>query len=167
MSEEIAGWFAGRLPDDWFEEAPEVRVDREEILVIGRIPDVELDGDSSPEALEAARVARIERFRADTRGQRMEIADEAQHKFRKKVSWGTRCGELSLGFTTLAAPVMTRLRQKERKVLDTLVDAGVARSRSHALAWCVRLVAENEKDWIGKLREALKSVEKVRAEGPA
>ena len=166
MSEEIAGWFVGRLPDDWFEGAPEVRVDREEILVIGRIPDVDA-GDESPEALEAARAARIERFREETRAQRMKIADEAQHKFRKKVSWGARCGEVSYGFSMLAAPVRTRLRQKERKVLDTLVDAGVARSRSHALAWCVRLVAENEEDWIGKLREALKSVEKVRAEGPA
>jgi hypothetical protein len=167
MKEEIQGWFAGRVPDDWFEEAPEVRVDREEILVVGRIPDVELDKDASADALEAARVARIERFREETRSQRIRVAQEAEHRFRRKVSWGAHCGDVSLGFTTLAAPVMTRLRQKERKVLDTLVDSGVARSRSHALAWCVRLVAENEEDWIAKLREALKSVEKIRAEGPA
>jgi hypothetical protein len=166
MSMDIEGWFAGRVPDDWFEGAPEVRVDREEILVIGRIPDVELS-DDSPEALEAARAARIERFREDTRATRIEIAQEAERRFRKKVSWGARCGDVSYGFSMLAAPVMTRLRQKERKVLDTLVDAGVARSRSHALAWCVRLVAENEEEWIDKLREALVSVEKVRAEGPA
>jgi len=43
----------------------------------------------------------------------------------------------------------------------------VARSRSEALAWCVRLVGKNEEAWIGRLREALVSVEQVRAEGPA
>jgi hypothetical protein len=47
------------------------------------------------------------------------------------------------------------------------VDAGVARSRSEALAWCVRLVGQNESEWIGKLREAFANVEKVRSEGPA
>jgi hypothetical protein len=54
----------------------------------------------------------------------------------------------------------------ERHVLDTLVDAGVARSRSHALAWCVRLVAERQDDWLKDLRTALQQVEQVRAEGP-
>ena len=164
--EEIQGWFAGRLPDDWFEGPPEVRVDREEILVIGTLPDVTLE-DPGEAALEAARVARIKRFREDTRERRIEIALEAQRRFRKKVSWGARCGEMALGFTTVSVPVMTRLRQKDRQVLDTLVEAGVARSRSHALAWCVRLVGEHQEEWIAKLREALTEVEKVRAEGPA
>ena len=49
---------------------------------------------------------------------------------------------------------MTRLRQPQRQVLDTLVDAGVARSRADALAWCVRLVGQHEDDWLGELREA-------------
>ena len=164
--EEIQGWFAGRLPDDWFEGPPEVRVDREEILVIGTLPDVDLE-DAGEAALEAARVARIKRFREETRERRIEIALEAQRRFRKKVSWGARCGEIALGFTTVSVPVMTRLRQKDRQVLDTLVEAGVARSRSHALAWCVRLVGEHQEEWIAKLREALTEVEKVRAEGPA
>ena len=46
------------------------------------------------------------------------------------------------------------------------MEAGVARSRSHALAWCVRLVAEHQDDWLKDLRDALGAVEKVRAEGP-
>ena len=66
----------------------------------------------------------------------------------------------------MSVPVMTRLRQPERSVLDTLVDAGVARSRSDALAWCVRLVGEHTEDWLGQLREAMTAVERVRAEGP-
>jgi hypothetical protein len=54
----------------------------------------------------------------------------------------------------------------ERRVLDTLVDAGVARSRSHALAWCVRLVADRQEEWLRDLRDALTAVERVRGEGP-
>lgn len=164
--EEISGWFAGRLPDGWFEGPPSVEVDREEILVVGALPEV-AGGSDSPDARAAARAARIQRFREETRGRRMAIADEAQERFRRKVSWGARCGDLEQHFTTLALPVMTRLRQRERRVLDTLVESGVARSRSHALAWCVRLVGDNESEWIDNLRTALTEVEKVRAEGPA
>jgi len=70
-------------------------------------------------------------------------------------------------FTSLAVPVMTRLRQPEREVLDTLIDSGVARSRSEALAWCVALVAENADEWLDQLRGALQTVERLRDEGPS
>jgi hypothetical protein len=160
------GWFAGRLPDDWFAGAPDVQTDRDEIVIVGTLPEPELPGDSSPEIVEAARSARIEGFREDTRNQRMRIAEEAQHRFGRKVSWGATCGDQRSLFTTLSVPAMTRLRMSERRVLDTLVEAGVARSRSHALAWCVRLVAEHQDDWLKDLRDALGAVEKVRAEGP-
>lgn len=96
----------------------------------------------------------------------MKIASEAEHRFGRKVSWGVVCADQRVTFTTLSVPAMTRLRLAERRVLDTLVDAGVARSRSHALAWCVRLVAERQDDWLRDLREALTTVEKVRSEGP-
>ena len=96
----------------------------------------------------------------------MKIADEAEHRFGRKVAWGARCGDEATAFTQLSVPVMTRLRMGERRVLDTLVDAGVARSRSDALAWCVRLVREHEGEWIEQLREALVHVERVRGEGP-
>ncbi|MDP9068959.1 MAG: hypothetical protein M3N53_11545 [Actinomycetota bacterium] len=164
--EEIAGWFAGRLPEDWFEGAPTVEVDREEILVVGALADVDLGPDASADAARAARAARIKRFREETRADRMAIADEAQARYRRKVSWGARCGDVERHFTALALPVMTRLRKRERAVLDTLVEAGVARSRSHALAWCVRLVGDNQAEWIERLRGALTEVEKVRAQGP-
>ena len=55
---------------------------------------------------------------------------------------------------------------RERAVLDTLVEAGVARSRSEALAWCVRLVGDNESAWIEKLRGVLGAVKEARGEGP-
>ena len=140
--------------------------DRDEILVIGTIAEPDLAADASSEARAAAIASRIAGFREDTRGKRMQIADEAQHRFAKAVSWGARCADQQVLFTTLSVPAMTRLRMPERKVLDTLVEAGVARSRSHALAWCVRLVAERQDDWLRDLQEALTKVEEVRAEGP-
>ncbi|HYN99586.1 MAG TPA: hypothetical protein VEU28_07905, partial [Actinomycetota bacterium] len=81
-------------------------------------------------------------------------------------SWGVRCGDDEALFTSLSMPVMTRLRMPERQVLDRLVEAGVAKSRSHALAWCVRLVGQNQQEWLDNLKAALSQVEEVRASGP-
>ena len=164
--DELRGWFAGRIPDDWFTGAPEVTVDREEILVVGEIPDVKVAKGAGETEAAAARESRVDAFRDDTRGQRMGIAEEAQQRFRRNVSWGAKVGGETHLFTTAAVPVMTRLRMRERAVLDTLVDAGVARSRSEALAWCVRLVGDNESAWIEKLRGALGAVKEARGEGP-
>ena len=167
---EITSWFAGRMPDEWFEGVPEINVDREEIVVIVRLPvpeaDAEGDAAEAEPAQRAAEDGRIRRFREDTRRQRMQIADEAQARFGRKVAWGAACGDTTKVFTSLAVPVMTRLRQAERQVLDTLVEAGVARSRSDALAWSVRLVGQHQKEWIDELREALVAVEAARAGGP-
>ncbi len=156
-ADDAASWFAGRLPEDWFSDV-DVTVDREEIVVIGTLADRAGDG--------AEAEGRIGRFRADTREQRIAIAQEAEHRYRRKVAWGARLGETTALFSHLAVPVMTRLRQPERQVLDTLVDAGVARSRSDALAWSVRLVGEHTDEWLARLREAMAEVDKLRAEGP-
>jgi hypothetical protein len=171
--ERIRGWFAGRLPEEWKVEAPDVSVDREEITVILTVADLP-EGAVGAEAGEAerdeARAGRVSAFREDTRRQRMAIAEEAQRRYERKVSWGVRLAgvpdETAL-FTHVSAPVMTRLRQPQRQVLDTLVDAGVARSRADALAWCVRLVGQHEEDWLAELRTAMASVADVRAQGPA
>ena len=159
---EVAGWFAGRLPDDWFTGPVELTIDRDEITVVGTLPEPEA-GEGDPAA---ARAGRIARFREDTRRQRMGIADAAQERYGRSVAWGAACGDARELFTTLSMPVMTRLRQRERLVLDTLVDAGVARSRSEALAWAVRLVAQHTDDWLTELRAAMESVEEVRGRGP-
>lgn len=164
--EQLQGWFAGRLPDGWFTGAPDVTADRDEIQVVGTLPEPELPADATPEARAAGFSARIQGFREDTRGHRMAIADEAERRFGRKVSWGAVCGDRRQLFTTTSVPAMTRLRMPERRVLDTLVEAGVARSRSHALAWCVHLVAERQEDWLADLREALTRVQEVRGEGP-
>jgi hypothetical protein len=166
-NEEIRGWLSGRLPQDWFDGAPEVTVDREEITVVGRlaVPDT-AEGASDAENAAAVR-GRIKGFREDTRDRRIEIARELEHRTGRKVAWGVTVGEDTVLFTTLSVPVMTRLRQSERGVLDTLVDAGVARSRSDALAWCVKLVGKHSDEWLGQLRSAMHEVERVRKAGPA
>ena len=165
-AEGVAGWFAGRLPGDWFSGPVEVTVDREEVLVVGTLAAPEVAEDASPAELAAAEAGRISRFREDTREARMAIADEAEARYGRHVAWGAAAGGTRQLFTTLSVPVMTRLRQPERRVLDTLVDAGVARSRSEALAWCVRLVGEHTDSWLADLREALSAVEDVRRAGP-
>ena len=164
--DEVQGWFAGRLPETWFSGAPEVRLDRDEIIVIGPLTEPKLAADASATARAAAAASRVEAFREETRGTRMEIAQAAQHHFGRTVSWGVRVGDEEHLFTTLGAPVMTRLRLPERQTLDTLVAAGVARSRSEALAWCVRLVGRHPQEWIDQLRAAMTHVEQVRADGP-
>ena len=164
--EYLRGWFTGRLPAGWFTSAPAIEADREEITVVGALPDPETEPGASDAERAAAAEGRMRRFREETRARRVEIAREAEHRFRRKVSWGVTCGDQSEMFTTLSVPVMTRLRQAERRVLDTLVEGGVARSRSDALAWCVRLVGQHEDSWLAELRSALRRVEEVRSEGP-
>ncbi|TMF85123.1 MAG: hypothetical protein E6I08_14030 [Chloroflexi bacterium] len=164
---EVRAWFTGRLPDGWFTGPPDVSSDNDEILVRGELADVELAAGTSDADKAAARQARIDRFREETREGRMKIADEAERQFGRKVAWAAGCGGEDKTFTTLSIPVMTRLRMPERKVLDTLVEGGVARSRSEALAWCVRLVGKHQGEWIDQLREALVKVGEVRGQGPA
>ena len=164
--DELRGWFAGRIPDEWFIGPLEVTVDREEILVVGELPEAKAAKGTSEAEAAAARESRVGSFRDETRQARMGIAEDGERRFRRRVSWGVRIAGETQTFTTAAVPVMTRLRMRERGVLDTLVDSGVARSRSEALAWCVRLVGDNESAWIEKLRGVLGAVKEARGEGP-
>jgi hypothetical protein len=166
VSSTTLGWFVGQLPDGWFTGPPEISYDRDEILVIGTLAEPEQARGAGEETRRAACRGRVEAFREDTRPARMRIADQAEAKFGRKVAWGAQCGDERVTFTSLSVPVMTRLRLQERSVLDTLVEANVARSRSEALAWCVRLVRDHESDWIDQLREALAHVDEARAGGP-
>ncbi len=166
--DKVRGWFAGRLPPEWAAAPAEVTVDREEITVIVTIDDVTVGGSEIEQA--EARVGRASAFREETRAERIKIAREAEHRYARKVSWGVQVGQEDSPhrelWTHVSAPVMTRLRQPNRLVLDTLVDAGVARSRSEALAWCVRLVGQHQEDWLVELREAVAGVADVRGKGP-
>jgi hypothetical protein len=162
---DLSTWFGRHVPDSWFTGPLEVRADRDEIVVVGELaaPRRRAQGVGDPRA---AALARVHRFREETRDVRTRIAAEAEHLFGRKVSWGARCDGTTVLFTTLSVPVMTRLRMPERAVLDTLMEAGVARSRSEALAWCARLVGANEREWIDALRSALDRVAELRESGP-
>ncbi|MDQ3103692.1 MAG: hypothetical protein M3Q87_00435 [Actinomycetota bacterium] len=162
----LRGWLSGRIPDDWFSTEPTVSVDGDEIVVVGRLAAPSTADDADDAERSAAEHGRIKAFREVTRDQRITIARELEHRAGRKVAWGAECGDTRKVFTALAAPVMTRLRQPERLVLDTLVESGVARSRADAVGWCVRLVQSNADTWLADLRQAMESVEQVRAQGP-
>jgi hypothetical protein len=163
---DISAWFRGRLPDEWTDAAPAaVTVDREEITVVVALPVADLENTDDAARAEAID-GRLQRFRDETRDRRIEIARVAEHRFERKVSWGATIDGRTALFTHLTVPTMTRLRQPERQVLDTLIAAGVARSRADALAWCVRLVGEHTDDWLARLRTAIEDVERIRADGP-
>jgi hypothetical protein len=159
-------FITGALPDDWFTGTPEVTVDRDEITIVGALPAPTVDDSATDADRAAAEQGRIAVYREETRDRRIRIAQQLEHRYRRKVAWGVTCGGTRELFTTLAAPVMTRLRQPERQVLDTLVDSGVARSRSDALAWCVRLVGEHSEQWLADLRNAMGAVDELRRRGP-
>ncbi|MEU4311110.1 hypothetical protein [Nocardia sp. NPDC024068] len=180
---DVPDWFAGRLPDEWFTGAPAIEIDRDEIVVIGELPlpapgspaDAEKsaetgaetpDDDATRKVPDATKEGAIARFRESTRAARMQIADEAQRRYGRSVAWGVSVDGERVLFTHLAVPVMTRLRQPERKVLDTLVDAGVARSRADALAWTVKLAGQHTDAWLEELREAMRKVDDLRSQGP-
>jgi hypothetical protein len=165
-ADDASAWVAGAVPDGWFVERPEVVVDRDEIIIWGRLPEPDLGDEATPADRAAAQGGRISQFREDTRADRIRVARQVEHRYQRKVAWGLRCGDAQELFTHLSAPVMTRLRQPERQILDTLVDAGVARSRSEALAWCVKLVGQHTEDWLAELREAMTKVDELRRQGP-
>jgi hypothetical protein len=162
----ISAWFSGRVPEGWFEGSPTIEIDGDEILIVGSLAAPQLAEGAGEDEVRVAEQARISGFREETRGARVRIAEEAQPAFRRSVSWGAQCGDSRVHFTTAGVPAMTRLGMRDRRVLDTLIDAGVAGSRSQALAWCVRLVGQHESEWIDELREAMAKVEAVRNRGP-
>jgi len=162
----IRGWLTGRLPSDWFVAAPEVVTDREEITIIGTLAEPSLGAEAGEAERAAAQAGTAKEFRERTREQRMKIARELEHRSDRRVAWGVVVGERREVFTNVSVPVMTRLRQRDRIVLDTLVDSGVARSRSEALAWCVQLVGTHEKEWLSDLTDAMSAVRDVRDSGP-
>src|SRR5438094_10358477 len=124
MAEDVGAWFASRVPSSWFTGPPDVSADGDEILVMGTLPDVELAGGTASGGRAAARLARIDRFREETREDRIRIAREAEHHFRRKGAWGARCRDQAQVITTLSVPVMPRLHLDERSVLGALAAGG-------------------------------------------
>jgi hypothetical protein len=146
----LAAWFAERLPPEWLSGPAEIEVDREEALVVLPL---------------AARYDSAE-FRDTTRGQRIQLAQQAEEAFGVKISWGTTKDGRRRLFTTVRTAVAVPLAMRERQILDGLVAAGVATDRSEAVAWCIRLVGHHESDWLRDLRDAVAAAPPRRRDRP-
>src|ERR687898_422443 len=121
--EKVRGWLTGRLPRDWFEGPVEVTVDREEITIVGRLAGPSVAPDASDAERAAAVTGRITQSREESRKGGNKPAGNPEPRPRRKVAWGVEIGDRRELFTTLAMPVMTRLRQPERQGVGTAVGA--------------------------------------------
>ena len=163
----VTKWFIEQIPDEWFDDLVATG-DKDEIVVCGALPaDAAVSAADDPETQALAELEAAAQFREATRDTRIEIALRAEALFERKVSWVVQCGSTTKPFAILTLPVMTRLGFEERKVLDTLVAGGVARSRSEALNWCVRRVGDDHGEWLDDLRAAVSGIDDIRAKGPA
>jgi hypothetical protein len=160
---ELSSWVRGRLPANLLAGPPEVTIYDDEAVVLLPIGDDEIDAALFDEERRQAELQLIARRREETRSLRMKVAREQQKLLDRPVAWGMRAGSSTMLFTTRSAPVMTRLGRAERDVLDTLVAAGVADTRSAALAYAVRAFAAEHGDWLADVRQAIAQVEQVRA----
>jgi hypothetical protein len=162
-AQELQRWLQGRLPDQLLAAPPEVSVYEDEVVVLLPITSESLDALPPDADKRASELRLIGERREETRALRMRLAHDLQAMVSRPVAWGMRVGETSILFTTRSAPVMTRLGRAERDVLDTLVAAGVADTRSAALAYTVRAFAAEHADWLAEVRAAIEQVDQVRA----
>jgi hypothetical protein len=160
---ELQSWVQERAPVNLLAGPPETTLYEDEVVIVLPLAAAGTDAELPDEERRAAERRLIARRREETRPWRMKLARELQAKLGRPVAWGMRVGESQLLFTTRSAPVMTRLGRAEREVLDTLVAAGVADTRSAALAYAVRAFAAEHIDWLAEVREAIAQVEQVRS----
>lgn len=147
-------WLQSRLPPEVLAAPPELSFYEDELVIV-------LCAAASAGA--PAEHELIDRLRKQTRPLRVRLAREIQAATGLPVAWGLRVGATEELFTSRSAPVMTRLGRAERELLDTLVAAGVAETRSAALGYVVRAFAREHADWLAEMRTALDQVRLVRA----
>ena len=167
-ADDAAAWITGAIPDGWFTEPPEVVVDRDEIIIWGRLPEPRA-GRRRHRRRQGRRPGRPDQPVPGGHPRRPDpgAPGRSSTATSARSAWGVRCGDTEELFTHLSAPVMTRLRQPERQVLDTLVDAGVARVplRGAGLvrhAWSASTPRSGSTD----LRDAMTKVDELRRRGP-
>ncbi len=159
--EDLQRWLQSRLPAALLAQPPQITLYPDEVLII-----LHLDApapDTNEELQRQNEQALIAQQREASRPLRMQIAAEIERMLRLSVAWGMRAGSTEQIFTTRTTPVMTRLGRAERDVLDTLVAAGVAETRSSALAYTVRAFAAEHADWLAEVRQAIEQVRQVRS----
>lgn len=160
---EVSQWVYARLPAALLSGPPEVALYDDEVVIVLPIVGAPGGAAAGPNEQRQAEFRLIAERREETRQLRMKLARELQKQLDLPIAWGMRVGGSEVLFTTRSAPVMTRLGRAEREVLDTLVAAGVADTRSAALAYAVRAFALEHADWIAEVRAAIAQVEQVRA----
>src|SRR4051794_40698990 len=101
-ADDAAAWIAGAVPDGWFTEAPRVVVDRDEIVIWGRLPAPDLAPDATDADRTAAEAGRIHQVREDTRDRRMSVSRQLEDRYQRKVAWGMECGQSGHLFTNLS-----------------------------------------------------------------
>jgi hypothetical protein len=162
-TKELQQWIGERLPDGIAAAPPEITFYDDEIVIVVPLAEDATGADAESEERRAAAYRLIAQRREETRSLRIKLARELQARLGRPVAWGMRAGSSEALFTTRSTPVMTRLGRAEREVLDTLVAAGVADTRSSALAYAVRAFAAEHTDWLAEVREAIAQVDQVRA----
>ncbi|HEX9371800.1 MAG TPA: hypothetical protein VF897_12380 [Roseiflexaceae bacterium] len=160
---ELQNWLREHLPANLLVGPPEMTIYDDEAVIVLPLATAELDAGLGGEERRRAEERQIAQRREETRPLRMKLARELQSQLGRPVAWGMRAGGSEALFTTRSTPVMTRLGRAEREVLDTLMAAGVADTRSSALAYAVRAFAAEHADWLAEVREAIAQVEQVRA----
>ncbi|NJN15211.1 MAG: hypothetical protein HC822_02345 [Oscillochloris sp.] len=156
--ETLARQLEQRLPEELRIAPPIIQRYEDELLIMLTIAPPETPGD---DPLRAAQ-QQIAVQRESSRKLRMQLAAEIQRAVGLPVAWGMRVGDVEVLFTSRTVPVMTRLNRLERDVLDTLVAAGVADTRSSALAYVVRTFALEHGSWLEEVRGAIAEVSRVR-----
>jgi len=160
---ELQAWLQEHVPAEMLSGPPEIAVYDDEAVIIVPLELSGFDDALEGEERRAAERRLIAQRREESRPWRIKLARVLQPMLGRAIAWGMRAGESEALFSTRSVPVMTRLGRAERDVLDTLVAAGVADTRSAALAYAVRAFAAEHADWLDEVREAIAQVEQVRA----
>ena len=158
---ELKEWLLAQLPSVITHCETEVTSDEDEMLVILHLNTAGL-GDMTDEACREEDQALIAHHRAETKPLRIQLARDIRHLYGYTVTWGMRAGKTVQFFTNNQKPVMTRLSYQERRVLDTLIAANIANTRSAALSYIVRTFAAEHQDWLDEVQDALVRVEQLR-----
>lgn len=160
-TQELQGWLEARLPEELRAAPPEIRLYDDEMVVLLTSAALVSAGPSAEER-RTAEERRIDELREETRPLRIRLARDLQAAAGRPVAWGLRIGATEVLFTSRTVPVMTRLGRAERELLDTLVAAGVAETRSAALGYVVRAFAAEHSEWLADMRAAIAQMHSVR-----
>jgi hypothetical protein len=164
--DEIKSWLLEQLPSSVLASDPEINIESDELLVILHVAVDSVTGEG--EARAQSERALIDRLRTETRALRIHLGRSINRTYGMIVSWGMQAGETLQRFTSnTTVPVMTRLTRTERHVLDTLIAANIANTRSTALSYIVRTFAAEHRDWLNEIQGVARHMARLRKQVPS